>query len=41
MSNHKFSAALRDEAVELLVTSLFVHPGPYASPRTRIAGLLR
>ncbi|GAQ85560.1 U3 small nucleolar RNA-associated protein 22 [Klebsormidium nitens] len=41
VSNHKFSAALRDEAVELLVASLFVHPGPYVAPRTRVAGLLR
>lgn len=41
VSNHKFSAALLDEAVELLVASLFVHPGPFPPPRTRVTGLLR
>lgn len=41
VSCHLFSGQLQEEAVELLVASLFTNPHPSAVPRTRTTGLLR
>ena len=36
-----FSGILADEAVELLVTYLFVRPFPFSAPCSRVTGSLR
>jgi len=39
--SHFFSNFLTEEAVELLVAYVFVHPSPHHSPSSRITGFLR
>ncbi|MCD7454518.1 hypothetical protein HAX54_025139 [Datura stramonium] len=41
VSAHLFSAVLTEEAVELLVSNLFLRPLPFEPPSSRITGFLR
>ncbi|KAG7034144.1 Nucleolar protein 6 [Cucurbita argyrosperma subsp. argyrosperma] len=41
IASHFFSACLVDEAVELLVASIFLKPLPFHAPLSRITGFLR
>ncbi|KAL9273669.1 Pyridine nucleotide-disulfide oxidoreductase domain-containing protein [Drosera capensis] len=40
-ASHLFSTCLADEAIELLVASLFLKPWPFDAPSSRITGFLR
>lgn len=39
--SHFFSGFLTEEAVELLVAYVFVHPSPHLPPSSRVTGFLR
>ena len=40
-SGHNFSPFVSEEAVELLVASLYLHPKPFTTPKTALSGFMR
>ncbi|GBG25377.1 Nucleolar protein 6 [Hondaea fermentalgiana] len=41
MSGHLFWSHVSEEAIELIVASLFLHPQPYKAPRSLMSGFVR